>query len=92
MKTTLRLSLIMLLCIVVCLFVVPAAYAEEVLSLFLDAQGIIIPRGAVFHKVPRIRVHHIDAEIVRRQRLGHPALRHLMQFVFHVHVFLSLYY
>ena len=32
MKTTLRLSLIMLLCIVVCLFVVPAAYAETVVD------------------------------------------------------------
>ena len=32
MKTTLRLSLIMLLCIVVCLFVVPAAYAETVVE------------------------------------------------------------
>ena len=61
MKTTLRFSLTMLLCLIVCLFVAPAAFAETVasgtwgnLTWELSAEGILTISGSGKMEDPKI--------------------------------------
>ena len=50
---------------------VPAAYFEEIVSLFLHSELVVFFRGTVFDEVVCIGIHHVDAEIVPRQRPRH---------------------